>query len=72
VSNTDDHLRNHDFLLTPQGWHLAPAFDLPPIQYGQDLKLHISETDNAPDLDLTREVASYFRLSAAQAKVVLA
>lgn len=25
VSNTDDHLRNHGFLLTPQGWHLAPA-----------------------------------------------
>ena len=25
VSNTDDHLRNHGFLLTPTGWRLAPS-----------------------------------------------
>jgi serine/threonine-protein kinase HipA len=72
VSNTDNHLRNHGFLLTPQGWHLAPAFDLNPIRYGQGLKLNISETDNALDLDLAREVAPYFRLTAAQAESVLA
>jgi serine/threonine-protein kinase HipA len=72
VSNTDDHLRNHGFLLTPQGWHLASAFDLNPIRYGQGLKLNISETDNALDLDLAREVAPYFRLTAAQAESVLA
>ena len=72
VSNTDDHLRNHGFLLTPQGWRLSPAFDLNPIRYGQGLKLNISETDNALDLDLAREVAPYFRLSAAQAEAVLA
>lgn len=71
VSNTDDHLRNHGFLLTPQGWQLAPAFDLNPIRYGQGLKLNISETDNALDLDLAREVAPYFRLSAAQAETIL-
>nr|WP_279592480.1 HipA domain-containing protein [Hymenobacter defluvii] len=71
VSNTDDHLRNHGFLLTPQGWRLSPAFDLNPIRYGQGLKLNISETDNALDLDLDREVAPYFRLSAAQAEAML-
>ncbi|MEI9909132.1 MAG: HipA domain-containing protein [Bacteroidota bacterium] len=26
VKNTDDHLRNHGFLLTPRGWILSPAF----------------------------------------------
>ncbi|WP_400194280.1 type II toxin-antitoxin system HipA family toxin [Hymenobacter sp. B81] len=72
VSNTDDHLRNHGFLLTPKGWRFAPAFDLNPIRYGQGLKLNISETDNALDLDLAREVAPYFRLSAAQVESVLA
>lgn len=71
VSNTDDHLRNHGFLLTSQGWRLSPAFDLNPIRYGQGLKLNISETDNALDLALAREVAPYFRLSAAQADAVL-
>jgi serine/threonine-protein kinase HipA len=70
VSNTDDHLRNHGFLLSPQGWYLAPAFPKGwylapafPIRYGQGLKLNISETDNALDLDLGREIAPYFRLS---------
>jgi serine/threonine-protein kinase HipA len=72
VSNTDDHLRNHGFLLTPQGWQLAPAFDLNSIRYGQGLKLNISETDNVLDLDLARELAPYFRLTAAQAESVLA
>ena len=30
VSNRDDHLRNHGFILAPDGWRLAPAFDLNP------------------------------------------
>ena len=30
ISNTDDHLRNHGFLLTPKGWVLSPAYDLNP------------------------------------------
>ena len=28
--NTDDHFRNHGFLLTPKGWTLAPAYDINP------------------------------------------
>ena len=28
VSNTDDHLRNHGFILTPTGWRLSPLFDV--------------------------------------------
>jgi serine/threonine-protein kinase HipA len=32
VSNTDDHLRNHGFLYAgPDGWRLAPAYDLNPV-----------------------------------------
>ncbi|MGI8634439.1 MAG: HipA domain-containing protein [Segetibacter sp.] len=30
VSNTDDHLRNHGFLLTNNGWILSPAYDVNP------------------------------------------
>ena len=33
--NTDDHFRNHGFLLTPKGWTLAPAYDINP-----GVKLH--------------------------------
>ena len=42
VSNTDDHLRNHGFLLTNQGWILSPAYDINPIETGTGLKLNIS------------------------------
>lgn len=31
ISNTDDHLRNHGFLLSEKGWKLAPAYDLKPF-----------------------------------------
>jgi serine/threonine-protein kinase HipA len=68
VSNTDDHLRNHGFLLTNQGWVLSPAYDINPIETGMGLKLNISENDNALDLDLALEVAPFFRLNQPQAK----
>lgn len=64
VSNTDDHLRNHGFLLTSTGWVLSPAYDINPVETGNGLSLNISEHDNALDLDLAREVGPYFRISA--------
>jgi serine/threonine-protein kinase HipA len=62
VSNTDDHLRNHGLLLTPAGWTLAPAYDINPSIDGDGLLLNISETDNALDLELVRDVAKHFRV----------
>ncbi|TVQ79668.1 MAG: type II toxin-antitoxin system HipA family toxin [Bradymonadales bacterium] len=62
VSNVDDHLRNHGFLLTSTGWTLAPAFDLNPSENAHGLKLNVSEDDNSLDLDLAREVADVFRV----------
>jgi len=72
VSNVDDHMRNHGFLLTPAGWELSPAYDMNPDPMGEGLKLNISEDDNAQDLDLVMEVAHYFRLKDSRAKVVMA
>jgi serine/threonine-protein kinase HipA len=63
VSNTDDHLRNHGFILTERGWILSPAFDINPNEDGSGLSLNISLDENSLDLDLTLEVADYFRLS---------
>ena len=62
VSNTDDHLRNHGFILTNKGWILSPAYDINPVETGTGLKLNISENDNALNLDLALEVLPYFRL----------
>ncbi|MEO6131185.1 MAG: HipA domain-containing protein [Saprospiraceae bacterium] len=63
VSNTDDHLRNHGFLLTPKGWVLSPAYDMNPVINATGLHLNINEYDNALDLELAREVAPRFRIS---------
>lgn len=73
VSNTDDHLRNHGFILDPgKGWRLSDAFDMNPVPEPYGLKLNISEVDNAMDLDLARSVAPYFRVTAKDAKEIIA
>ncbi len=72
ISNGDDHLRNHGFLLEPKGWSLAPAYDMNPIALADGLTLNISETDNALSLDLARDVAKYFRLGARRAESIIA
>jgi len=72
VSNTDDHLRNHGFILTEKGWILSPAFDINPNEDGAGLSLNISLDDNSLDLDLTLEVADYFRLSDENASKIIA
>ena len=71
VSNVDDHMRNHGFLLTPAGWELSPAYDMNPDPMGDGLKLNISEEDNAQEFGLVMEVAPYFRLKSARAKAVM-
>jgi serine/threonine-protein kinase HipA len=71
VQNTDDHLRNHGFLLTESGWKLSPAYDLNPEPDGAGLSLNISETDNALSFDLALEVAPFFRLDEEGAAAIL-
>jgi serine/threonine-protein kinase HipA len=63
VSNTDDHLRNHGFILTPEGWRLSPAYDINPSIDKEGLTLNIDMDRNTLDLDLARSVGSFFRLS---------
>lgn len=70
VSNTDDHLRNHGFLLTGSGWTLSPAYDINPVDKATGLSLNISEKDNSLNLDLAIEVAPYFRVSAKRANEI--
>ena len=71
ISNTDDHLRNHGFLLKPSGWSLAPAYDMNPNPHRAGLRLNISETDNTQDLELALEVAPYFRVKDSRAKELI-
>ena len=72
VSNTDDHLRNHGFILVPgKGWRLSEAYDMNPVPGSLGMKLNVSEADNALDLDLARSVAPLFRVSKKRADMVI-
>jgi len=73
VSNTDDHLRNHGFLLASQeGWRLAPAYDMNPNPQGTGLTLNVAGNDNRLDLDLALEAAESFRQPLSDAKAQMA
>ena len=75
ISNVDDHLRNHGFLLRdPGGWVLSPAYDLNPTP--TDLKARILTTnidldDGTCSVDLTESVAPYFGLDLAGARRII-
>lgn len=67
ISNTDDHLRNHAFICTKDGWKLSPVYDINPVPYGDELSLNINETDNSIDLSLAIEVAPRFGIALSEA-----
>ncbi len=71
VSNTDDHLRNHGFILDEKGWRLSPAYDLNPVTPANGLHLNITEFDNRLSFDLAMEVIVYFRIGENRAKEIL-
>ena len=62
ISNTDDHLRNHGFILTNEGWRLSPAYDVNPSIDKEGLALNIDTDNNILDIELAKSVGSYFRL----------
>ncbi|HTO02614.1 MAG TPA: HipA domain-containing protein, partial [Opitutus sp.] len=70
VSNRDDHLRNHGFILADDGWRLAPAYDLNP-NIERSHHLAIDSTDPTPDIALALATAEFYDLSAAQAGQIL-
>lgn len=51
IGNTDDHFRNHGFLLTSKGWTLAPAYDMNPT-LNEYQSLLISTDSNKADLSI--------------------
>lgn len=71
ISNTDDHLRNHGFILTKGGWILSPAYDLNPSIDKDGLALNIDTDNNALDFELAKSVGEYFRLNKKQMETII-
>lgn len=49
IGNSDDHFRNHGFLLTPRGWTLSPAYDMNPT-LNEYQSLLLNESSNKADI----------------------
>lgn len=63
VSNTDDHLRNHGFILTARGWELSPVYDVNPVPYGDELSLLVDDEDNRISIERALKIAIRFGIS---------
>lgn len=68
VTNTDDHLRNHAFIFTREGWVLSPMYDVNPVPYGDELSLNVDEENNNISIDLAIQTAVRFGISEEDAK----
>lgn len=71
ISNTDDHLRNHGFILSNEGWILSPAYDLNPSIDKDGLALNIDTDNNALNFELAKTVGVYFRLDENQMNAII-
>ncbi len=68
ITNTDDHLRNHGFLLQKNGWRLSPVYDVNPCAYGDTLALNVDEYSNEISLELAIGASGYYGLTRDQAE----
>jgi len=71
ISNTDDHLRNHGFIIDNNEWELSPAYDLNPSIDKDGLALNIDMDQNALDFELAKSVGEYFRLGKKDMNLIL-
>jgi serine/threonine-protein kinase HipA len=62
TANRDDHLRNHGFIRAPEGWRLAPAYDMNPSPHKETHELGLDEHLHEPALETVLETAEYYRL----------
>jgi serine/threonine-protein kinase HipA len=67
VSNTDDHFRNHGFLLSKEGWELSPLYDVNPDIYGEYLSLNVDTDNSEIDFNLCINSATYYGITKDQA-----
>lgn len=70
VHNTDDHFRNHGFLLTSQGWTLAPAYDMNPTLNDYQSIL-INSTTNESNLQILLDSSEQYMINRNDAEKII-
>ena len=68
--NTDDHFRNHGFILTQKGWTLSPAFDINPSTKNHQCLL-INENTELSDISALRDSCENYMLDRKDASDII-
>ena len=71
IGDGDDHLRNHGFLLTESGWHLAPAFDINPSSSIEHLCLTWDEQCRNFDINAFVGAAPFWGIGVERAREIV-
>ena len=70
IGNSDDHFRNHGFLLTPRGWTLSPAYDMNPT-LNEYQALLINSTTNHADLQVLLDSSEEYMIGKDEAVYII-
>lgn len=71
IGNSDDHFRNHGFILTRNGWTLAPAYDMNPTN-SRFQSLLINASTNEASLDVLLKAADKYFIAHDTARQIIA
>ncbi len=71
VDNSDDHFRNHGFLLTPRGWTLSPAYDMNPTANDYQSIL-ISPSSCKADIQILLDASEDYLIRRTDAEAIVA
>ena len=70
IGNSDDHFRNHGFLLTPKGWTLSPAYDMNPT-LNEYQALMINSSTNQADLNILLDSSKEYMIGRKEAEAII-
>lgn len=70
IGNSDDHFRNHGFLLTPSGWTLSPAYDMNPTLCEYQ-SLLINSSTNESNLQILYDSCEEYMISKTEARTII-
>lgn len=70
IGNSDDHFRNHGFLLTAKGWTFSPAYDMNPT-LSEYQSLLINSSTNKADLNILLDACEEYMLSRKVAELII-
>ena len=71
IHNTDDHLRNHGFLIGEQGIRLSPAYDIHPSIERRELSLAINDVEATCDPAIAIDACEAYGLTRPEAEGVV-